>query len=140
KAQMASLSDFVQAACANELGLGNPGQTQPKPIYRQAVTPPLGLDLTADQCNQLTAFCASLSRPSERLPEDVTPNQAAAGKALFKSIGCADCHTPKLGAVDGIYSDLLLHAMGRDLVGGGSYGEPPVPLPDLPADDGPSPG
>ena len=33
KAQMASLSDFVRAACANELGLGNPGNSQPTPIY-----------------------------------------------------------------------------------------------------------
>ena len=63
---------------------------------------------------------------------------AAAGKKLFRSVGCADCHTPNLGDVDGIYSDLLLHRMGADLVGGGSYGEPPIPLPDE-SEDGPAP-
>jgi len=138
KAQMASLSDFVQAACANELGLGNPGQAQPTPIYKGASARSVGLDLTAEQCDQLTAFCAALPRPVERLPKDVTAEQAVVGKSLFGKIGCAGCHTPKLGSVDGIYSDLLLHSMGPELVGGGSYGEPPIPLPDLP-DDGPSP-
>jgi CxxC motif-containing protein (DUF1111 family) len=141
KAQMASLSDFVQAACANELGLGNPGQPQPTPIYykdNQAAPKSYGLDLTAEQCDQITAFCASLPRPVERLPKDVSEEQAAAGRKLFSNIGCADCHTPKLGPADGIYSDLLLHQMGKELVGGGSYGEPPIPDPDVP-DDGPSP-
>jgi CxxC motif-containing protein (DUF1111 family) len=138
KAQMASLSDFVQAACANELGLGNPGQPRPMPIYKRPATRSVGLDLTAEQCDQLTAFCASLSRPVERLPKDVTADQASAGERLFGKIGCADCHTPKLGNVDRIYSDLLLHGMGPELAGGGSYGEPPIPVPDAP-DDGPSP-
>jgi CxxC motif-containing protein (DUF1111 family) len=143
KAQTASLSDFVQAACANELGLGNPGQPQPVPLFtgltaRQSGSP--NLDLTADQCDQLTAFCASLPRPVERLPESVTSGDAATGQALFAKIGCADCHTPKLGSVDGLYSDLLLHPMGKDLVGGGSYGEKPIPVPDSPGGgNGPSP-
>jgi CxxC motif-containing protein (DUF1111 family) len=138
KGQMASLSDFVQAACANELGLANPGQAQPAPLYASGSPPSNKYDLTLAQCDQLTAFCASLARPVERLPRDVTEDQAAAGKKLFGKIGCADCHTPKLGNVDGIYSDLLLHRMGQDLVGGGSYGEPPVPVPDT-NDTGPSP-
>jgi CxxC motif-containing protein (DUF1111 family) len=140
KAQMATLTEFVQAACANELGLGNPGQAQPVPLYeRNPSSRAPGLDLTAEQCDQLTSFCASLPRPVERLPKDVTADQATAGKQLFGTIGCANCHTPKLGSADGIYSDLLLHRMGRDLVGGGSYGEPPIPVPDSPGDDGPSP-
>jgi CxxC motif-containing protein (DUF1111 family) len=45
----------------------------------------------------------------------------AAGKASFESIGCAACHTPKLGEVDGIYSDLLLHQMGPELGDVGAY-------------------
>src|SRR5262249_39978089 len=131
KGQSASLSDFVQAACANELGLGNPGQAQPRPLSKPGYLSP-GLDLTAEQCDQLTAFVASLPRPAERLIPD-TPrghDQARAGKKLFHSVGCADCHTPDLAPADGIYSDLLLHRMGQDLEGGGSYNEPPVPVPD----------
>jgi CxxC motif-containing protein (DUF1111 family) len=140
KAQTASLADFVQAACANELGLGNPGQGQPMPLGKVGLVKSSGLDLTQEQCDQLTAFCASLPRPVERLPEDVTEGQAKAGRKLFTTMGCADCHTPKLGSVDGIYSDLLLHRMGEELVGGGSYGEPPAPDPNKPGDDGPAPG
>src|SRR5262249_30327333 len=126
KAQVATLSDFVRAACANELGLSNPSQAQPVPIYPGVYTAPTQLDLTDRQCDEITAFGASLPRPVERLPQDVTPVQAARGKQIFHTIGCAECHTPKLGSVDGLYSDLLLHRMGQELVGGGSYGEPPI--------------
>jgi CxxC motif-containing protein (DUF1111 family) len=137
KGQMASLSDFVQAACANELGLGNPGQPQPTPIYQTAARS-TKIDLTRKQCDELTAFCASLPQPVERSVKGVSDADAAAGKKLFRSVGCADCHAPKLGDVDGIYSDLLLHRMGADLVGGGSYGEPPIPLPGE-SEEGPAP-
>jgi CxxC motif-containing protein (DUF1111 family) len=137
KAQMASLSDFVRAACANELGLGNRSQAQPAPIYGHAATAKAGLDLTDRQCDQLTAFCALLPKPVEQMPRDVTAKQVASGKKAFESFGCADCHTPKLGQVEGIYSDLLLHNMGEQLVGGGSYGEQPIPNPD--SDEAPSP-
>jgi CxxC motif-containing protein (DUF1111 family) len=115
KAQMSNLSTFVQAACANELGLGNPGQSQPTPLYLQAsLSPrPRGYDLTIQQCDQLTAFCASLPKPVKRLPKDVTEEQAEVGSKLFSKVGCAECHTPNLGNVEGIYSDLLLHPMGR---------------------------
>jgi CxxC motif-containing protein (DUF1111 family) len=131
KAQTASLSDFVQAACANELGLSNPGHPQPtplgKPSYKQ-----VNMDLTLDQCNQLTAFVASLPRPKED-----TNASAHEGQKVFANIGCANCHTPELGSVDGIYSDLLLHRMGQTLQGGGSYGQPPPEDPNSRPHDGP---
>jgi CxxC motif-containing protein (DUF1111 family) len=140
KAQSASLADFVQAACANELGLGNPGQAQPRPLSWSGYQPP-GFDLTLEQCNQLTTFIAALSRPVERLPADpIGRDQAQAGKQLFRSIGCADCHTPDLGSVDGLYSDLLLHRMGQPLEGGGSYNDPPTPMPDFKSGEGPQAG
>jgi CxxC motif-containing protein (DUF1111 family) len=140
KGQSASLSDFVQAACANELGLGNPGQAQPRPLGRPDYQPP-GLDLTLEQCNQLTAFIAALPRPAERLPEEhAAQGDVWAGKQHFRTIGCAECHTPDLGPVQGIYSDLLLHRMGQQLEGGGSYNEPPIPVPDIDSGEGPQPG
>ncbi len=138
KGQTASLSDFVRAACANELGLGNPSQSQPRPLsmpnYRTA-----GLDLTDQQCDQITAYLSALPRPVERLPgTSGSATTASVGKQLFTSVGCADCHRPNLGSVEGLYSDLLLHRMGVELVGGGSYGEPPQPSPDFKSGDGPS--
>lgn len=140
KAQTATLAAFVQGACANELGLGNPGANQPRPISRPNEALP-GLDLTAAQCDQLTQFCASLPPPVERLPAAPATREAArAGKALFTTVGCADCHTPNLGSVEGIYSDLLLHRMGADLAGGGGYYGLPVPIPDGSPGDGPVPG
>jgi CxxC motif-containing protein (DUF1111 family) len=139
KAQTAHLADFVQAACANELGLGNPGQAQPRPLYKPNYQAP-GLDLTLEQCNQLTAFVASLPRPVERLPATTAEAEKAhRGKKLFHTVGCADCHTPTLGSVEGIYSDLLLHRMGAPLVGGGSYNEPPPVIPDFKSGEEPRP-
>lgn len=132
KGQTRSLSEFVQAACASELGLGNPGHPQPRPLG-QPDYPEGGLDLTLVQCAQLTAFVKSLPRPVERLPESAAVRaDAARGKQLFNSTGCADCHTPKLGPIEGLYSDLLLHDMGKELEGGGapygrSEGETPKP-------------
>jgi CxxC motif-containing protein (DUF1111 family) len=138
KAQTATLGAFVRAACANELGLGNPSQAQPVPLSNPSYMAP-GLDLTEKQCEQLTAFVASLPRPTEKTPND--PNvaaQASAGKKLFASVGCADCHVPDVGNVQGLYSDLLLHHMGADLEGGGSYYDTPLPPPPPAATD-PSP-
>ncbi len=143
KAQSASLSDFVQAACANELGLGNPGQAQPRPLSKPYYQP-VSYDLTQEQCDQITAFVASLSRPIEKLPDDsLLRNDAIEGKRLFSQVGCADCHTPDVGSVKGLYSDLLLHDMGEPLQGGGSYNDPIPTLPNPnppPPNDGPSPG
>jgi CxxC motif-containing protein (DUF1111 family) len=43
------------------------------------------------------------------------------GKRLFNAAGCATCHVPKLGDVEGIYSDLLLHDMGSGLADNAEY-------------------
>src|SRR4029434_3379445 len=59
KGQTPSLLDFVQGACANELGLSNPNQPQPGSIarldYKSEKT-----DLTLEQCKQMTSFIAAL--------------------------------------------------------------------------------
>ncbi|MGE3316006.1 MAG: di-heme oxidoredictase family protein [Planctomycetaceae bacterium] len=139
KAQIGTLPDFVRAACANELGLGNPSQPQPASLNNRSYSPP-GIDLTDEQCDQITAFIASLPRPIESVPASENEvAMVAAGKETFHSIGCADCHTPDVGNVKGIYSDLLIHSMGKTLVGGGSYGEPPAELPEFPEGSGPNP-
>jgi CxxC motif-containing protein (DUF1111 family) len=126
KAQTASLSNFVQAACASELGLGNPGTMQPQSMASPRYAP-VGLDLTQLQCDQITAFVAALPAPVDRLP--ARPESLAhSGKTIFTKIGCADCHTPSLGNAGGIYSDLLLHRMGMDLESTNtSYGGTPTP-------------
>ncbi len=139
KGQSANMLDFVQAACANELGLGNPGQAQPTPLSQRNYQP-VGLDLTTEQCQQMAAFISSLPRPIEVAPGGQDGQKACdRGRQVFHKIGCAECHVPTMGSLTGIYSDFLLHRMGKDLVGGGSYSEPPPdadsspgaePLPD----------
>jgi CxxC motif-containing protein (DUF1111 family) len=125
KAQTASLAEFVQAACSNELGLGNPGKAQPIPLGKPDYQGP-GLDLTQEQCDQLTEFVASLDRPEEVLPhEDVARAEVLAGKKLFHAVGCAECHVPDLGDVKGMYSDLLIHYLGEPLQASGVYYGPP---------------
>lgn len=139
KGQTASLVDFVRAACANELGLGNPGQAQPAPLGRPAYQP-VGYDLTLAQCDQLTEFVRSLPRPAERLPDDAGAcANVRAGRQLFDRVGCAECHTPNVGSVEGLYSDLLLHELGQDLEAGGGYNDVPLDDPSFEPGAGPRP-
>lgn len=121
KAQKARLGDFVLTACAVELGLHVPDEPQSglpfKPDYQ-----PKGMDLDQRQCNALISFVAGLSQPVERKVEGAVEGEyLAGGRQLFTSLGCAACHTPQLGEVTGIYSDLLLHDLGPDLGDTGSY-------------------
>jgi mono/diheme cytochrome c family protein len=110
KAQFATLREFVAAACANELGLGNPLMQQAKPLGHdyQCDKP----DLTRQEFRQLVAFVEAIPRPVEVPPADARQRaRAEKGKNIFRSIGCAECHTPDLGDVAGVYSDLLLHSL-----------------------------
>jgi CxxC motif-containing protein (DUF1111 family) len=122
KGNVATLRDFTLQACSNELGLEVPGFQRAAPPWIKDYKSP-GPDLSAEQCNSLVQFLASLPRPISRKPE--TPElkeKIAAGEKLFGTLGCALCHRPKLGDVDGLYSDLLLHDMGQSLSGSGFYG------------------
>jgi CxxC motif-containing protein (DUF1111 family) len=115
RGQIERLHDFVLGACANELGLEVPGNEQPRdplrPDYR-----PVGLDLTAAQCESLTAFVAHLPAPRQVLPADSQRKaQAQRGRELLAEVGCTACHLERLGPIHGIYSDLLLHDMGQAL-------------------------
>jgi CxxC motif-containing protein (DUF1111 family) len=121
KASVASLREFTLQACSSELGLEVPGFARAAPPWKSDYKAP-GIDLTREQCDTLTRFVASLPKPGVRPPD--SPEQAGAierGRQLFASVGCAVCHRQKLGDVDGIYSDLLLHDMGRELSDSGSY-------------------
>jgi CxxC motif-containing protein (DUF1111 family) len=114
RGQTSALRDFVRGACANELGLEIRGQRQAAdpldPAYR-----PDGHDLSFEQCEQLVSFVKSLPPPGRNIPASeilLVDN----GEHTFERIGCADCHRAKLGEVDGLYSDLLLHDMGSQLI------------------------
>jgi CxxC motif-containing protein (DUF1111 family) len=115
RGQMADLQSFVLGACATELGLSVPGRAQAtNPL--QSNSPAGKLDMTAEQCDDLFEFIASLPAPRQLRGAGV--NQTAlirAGENTFASIGCTVCHRPTLGRAQGIYSDLLMHDVGSRL-------------------------
>jgi hypothetical protein len=122
KANVATLREFTLQACANELGLEVPGFPKAAPPWDKNYKAP-GLDLTAEQCDTLIAFVASLRPPAVRAPETTQhASEIAAGQKLFAKVGCTACHLPKLGDADGIYSDLLVHDMGQQLSDFSVYG------------------
>jgi CxxC motif-containing protein (DUF1111 family) len=123
KGQTARLNEFVAAACANELGLEVPGHHQVSLVPDRDFDPQtIKLDLDPQGCEALTQFVASLPRPELRRPPKAR-GQSLLGEAVFARIGCGACHTPKLGHVDGLYSDLLLHDMGDRFASSGmGYG------------------
>jgi CxxC motif-containing protein (DUF1111 family) len=122
KGQTGSLSDFVLTACAVELGLEVPGHHQGG-LPQKPEAKAKGLDLTGQECDALVSYVRALPRPAERkLASPAESKEIAAGSALFASIGCATCHSPKLGDVVGLYSDLLLHDLGPQLGDTGQYG------------------
>jgi mono/diheme cytochrome c family protein len=134
KGQAATLEEFVAAACANEIGLGNPLMAQATPFTCQPTK--AAPDLDRKQFNELVAFVDTLPRPEESVPAEPYHRAAAVrGKEVFTGIGCAACHTPDLGGVSGVYSDFLLHTVeGSDKPNTpGSYGDNPEDLP-LPPD------
>jgi Di-haem oxidoreductase, putative peroxidase len=121
KAQTATLHDFVLSACANELGLEVPGHHQgTSPLAPFVAT--RGLDLTEEECDALVAYVRNLPSPAVIDPSGLRESvDVGAGGRIFNGIGCAQCHTPSLGSVQGIYSDLLLHDMGESLSDPGTY-------------------
>ncbi len=124
KAQAARLDEFVGEAFRTELGITNP--TAP----RDLVTPPTGSSCagfgpdpedTGELVRAVTAYITALEAPAGHA-EQTRPD----GAAIFRRIGCAECHTPSLpgpaGAVP-LYSDLLLHDLGSALDDGVVQGQ-----------------
>lgn len=115
RGQRAHLTEFVLDACAVELGLQAPGR-------RQGIDPrdpthePRGLDIDLAQVASLTAFIAALPRPRAEMPTRVDAAlHVEDGERLFGETGCAACHLPTLGAIEEVYTDLLLHDLGPSL-------------------------
>jgi len=136
RGQTNTLKDFVLGACANELGLQTPGNSQPlSPMDRESR--PAGSDMDEQTIQELVAFVAALPPPKRLEPQNQKEAWALVqGKDLFVKAECHVCHVPDLGIVpghlvQGVYSDLLTHDMGESLSDpavqvpyyGGSLGE-----------------
>ena len=133
KAQFATLEEFVATACAVEVGLSNPYRKQDQPGQFKA-NEAAKYDMTSRQLDSLTTFCLTLERPELVIPRNSKEHSAVVrGRQVFSEIGCAECHTPDLGGVKGLYSDLCLHSIA-DPDHNGYVREPEVPLPsNIPA-------
>jgi CxxC motif-containing protein (DUF1111 family) len=114
RGNVASLVEFNDQACANEVGLETGRMPQPRdpmvPGYRNPRA-----DISDQQIEAMTAFVAALPAPVRHMPSDSeTRSQVERGEQVFASIGCAVCHVQDMGPAQGIYSDLLLHDMGYE--------------------------
>jgi CxxC motif-containing protein (DUF1111 family) len=128
KAQFATIEEFVATACAVEVGLSNSYRQQDEPGEFKA-DEEAEYDMTSHQLDSLTTFCLTLERPELVMPRNSKEHLAVVrGKQIFAKIGCAECHTPDLGGVKGLYSDLCLHSIS-DPDHNGYVRDPEVPLP-----------
>ncbi|MEY4508883.1 MAG: hypothetical protein RLZZ450_1005 [Pseudomonadota bacterium] len=81
-------------------------------------------ELSPQDVAKLTTYMRLLGVPGQRAPDDA---KVSAGASLFRSVGCAHCHTPELITAAAHpfgelraqtiqpFSDLLLHDMGEGL-------------------------
>ncbi|KAA5546212.1 hypothetical protein FYK55_04800 [Roseiconus nitratireducens] len=116
RANVASLLEFNDQACANEMGLETKRLLQPAdPTMRGYKNP--REDISDEQIKMMTSFTAALPAPQQVLPSDPERLQAVRrGEQAFEAVGCAVCHVPSLGPATHVYSDLLLHDMGYELM------------------------
>ena len=71
----------------------------------------------------MVSYLASLPAPQQyQATAKVQHDFISDGSALFAKVGCAACHTPQLGDVKGLFSDLLVHDLGPALGDSGEYG------------------
>lgn len=116
RANVASLHEFNDQACANEMGL----QTRRMAQTSDATNPSYqnnSPDLSDEQLQMLTHFVAALPAPRQSLPNDsLAIASIGRGEALFNQVGCVGCHVRDMHPATGVYSDLLLHDMGSDSI------------------------
>lgn len=117
KAHLPTLERFVAEAFRSEMGLTSPIPSEiASPTARGERGPCAekspGSEVERDDVRAVAAFLAALPAPQPR-------GSPAEGAAVFEQTGCAACHVPALTARGGravpLYSDLLLHDMGRAL-------------------------
>jgi len=107
--EFGTIEDFVAEACAVELGLSVPGRRQDKPGAFEEDSD-ARFDLSRRQLHEMVCFVKALPRPKQVLPTDeLALATVRRGERMFQVMGCADCHVPDLGGVEGIYSDFHLY-------------------------------
>ncbi|MCM2371103.1 di-heme oxidoredictase family protein [Aporhodopirellula aestuarii] len=116
RANVASLFEFNDQACANEMGLQTRRKKQSDDATNRAYSN-ASFDITDGQVEALTQFVAALPAPTRYVTHDQAHLASVRnGEAVFNRVGCAVCHVRDMGVAKGIYSDLLLHDMGSESI------------------------
>jgi CxxC motif-containing protein (DUF1111 family) len=129
KARIATLDDFTADALQGDMGITNPLRPHELPNPDGLLDDhKLGIDVGVDFVNDVANYLRLIAIPPRRgLTEE--------GRRLFDSVTCGVCHVPSLrtradypisalrSIAAPIYSDLLLHDMGRPLADGLSDGD-----------------
>lgn len=114
RANVASLFEFTDQACANEMGLQTRRKRQSSDSTNRSYNN-VAFDITDGQVTALAQFVAALPAPTQYVPHDQAVRSSVRnGEAAFNRVGCVVCHVRDMGVAKGIYSDLLLHDMGRE--------------------------
>jgi CxxC motif-containing protein (DUF1111 family) len=128
KADVATLTDFVDSAFRLEMGLTTPlvpdeDRAGNPPGVPDGVDPVAEPEVNAADFAAVTAFVRFLAPPA---PLPVDEPLEIQGQEFFGSLGCATCHVPVMMTGDhdspalhrtavALYSDLLLHDLGPEL-------------------------
>jgi CxxC motif-containing protein (DUF1111 family) len=114
KARFRNIDEAVEAAFANELGLGSeryPDRSAPPSRHK-------GIELSQTQLRAVSTFIRTL----QPLRSNVTGSEAKKGRVIFQNLGCETCHRRSFPALEARalspYTDLLLHDMGPGLADG----------------------
>jgi CxxC motif-containing protein (DUF1111 family) len=126
KARIATLDDFAADAYQGDMGVTSPMRPSELPNPASATDDELpGLDIDLETVNLSADYVRLL-----RIPTRNESTELETGKSLFDEVQCSACHAAGLKTdpnypieqwanqrVD-VYSDMLLHAMGKDLADG----------------------
>ena len=116
KCGVPSLFDFTADAAGNELGLTVDPELTPfaVPSDDDDQADP---ELSSSDLDDLAFFTSHIAPPVRRLPNNAGDLlRVRDGEALFRAVGCVDCHVPALEGPDGpveAYSDFLLHEVAN---------------------------
>ena len=143
KADVATIEEFTRSALRLEMGLTTRASDRDLvnglavPSGTDPLAEPEVDDRTVELLTDFTRFLVPPA-PAPALSKEQA-DTLAAGSRLFHQLGCASCHTPAMrtGSTDTpalsnktvhLYSDLLLHDMGPDLVNVCAYDASPREL------------
>lgn len=124
RATHSTLDSFVEEAIRGEMGLTTP--EHPEEMLPNGEPLPPGMDPAPDPEVDDSDIALLADYVRFLVPIRTATPSDPVGEEIFRDIGCADCHTPsmttapsEIPALDRksfrIYSDLLLHDMGREL-------------------------